>query len=764
MYTEKPLYVAFVWHMHQPYYKNLVTGEYTLPWVRLHCCKDYYDMLAILDNFPQIKQTFNLVPSLMIQIEDYAKNNANDKFLELTLKEAIKLTPAEKIFILHNFFMANWETMVKIYPRYEELLSKRGYYVSVAELERIQKNFSPQEIIDLVVLFNLSWIDPYFKNRDEELKKLINKGEKFSEEDKALVIKKQKEIILIVLNKYKEMQDKGQIEVTTTPFYHPILPLICNSNIAKISNPNIILPNLSFVHPEDAHIQVKKAVDYYTKYFGKSPQGMWPAEGSVSEEIVSIIADAGLKWIASDEEILAHSLDGMVINRGDSGNNFYSDVLYKPYKINVKCKELNIVFRDRELSDLIGFSYSTINAKEAVKHFIHKLHSIRKAVHHTAGDHLVSIILDGENAWEFYPDDGREFLYNLYTELSNDTLLKTTTVSDYLNAHPPENILTNLYPGSWINHNYNIWIGNPEDNIAWDYLSKARTALKNFQDRVEIEQNKEKIEKAWEEIYIAEGSDWNWWYGDDHSSGNDEEFDKLYRQHLMNIYKIIGEEIPDWLFNPIKGVVKTKPTFVPVGLINPKLDGKVTDYFEWHQAGFYDVRKSGGTMHQSESIVKGIYYGFNLENLFFRIDTNHLFGKEEIKKIVFDFRFLEPPMVRAELSILSEPKADRFSEATTDGTDTRLATKSLNGQYIEFTLYKTEKNGEIKTKKIDTVAINKIIEVALSFNDLGIKAKETVNMMLVVKKEDIEIERWPHKGIISLSVPDKDYILDYWNV
>lgn len=739
MSSDKPIYIAFIWHMHQPYYKNLVTGEYTLPWVRLHCCKDYYDMVAILDDFPQIHQTFNLVPSLIVQIEDYVKNNATDKFLDLTLKDAKELTDDDKIFILHNFFMANWDTMLSIYPRYEELLSKRGRSVSVAELQRIQKNFTPQEFIDLVLLFNLSWIDPYFKDKDEELKKLVKKGKKFSEKDKTVVIDKQRQIMSMVLDKYKQMQNKGQIEVSTTPFYHPILPLLCDTNIAKVSNSHTTLPKVNFKHPEDAQVQVETAVDYYTEYFGKPPRGMWPAEGSVSEEIIPIISKAGVKWIATDEAILAHSLGDVVIDRGDSGNNFYTDILYKPYRLKIRKSELNIIFRDQEISDLIGFSYSKMEPEKAIQHFIGKLHTIRESVKHTVGDHLVSIILDGENAWEFFLNDGRDFLYSLYSALSKESLLKTTTVSEYLEGHPPSDVLNKLYPGSWINHNYDIWIGHSEDNMAWDYLSKTRDALVDFQAKNAKE--KEKLKKAWEEIYITEGSDWNWWYGDEHSSGNDEEFDNLYRQHLMNVYKIIDVKVPDLLFYPIKGSIKAKPSLVPVGLITPKLDGKVTDYFEWQQAGFYDVRKSGGTMHQSESIVNAIYYGFSLDNLFLRIDPNPLFGIKGLENIIFDFKFFfKSSTLRAELTVLSEKDK------------------------MKINLYRIEKDKETKIKEIDTIAADKIIELSLPFSDLGVKTDEMINLALVVKKGDVEIERWPYKGIISFPVPGEDYILDYWSV
>ncbi|MFH1783565.1 MAG: glycoside hydrolase family 57 protein [bacterium] len=733
MSTEKPLYIAFVWHMHQPYYKDLITGHYSLPWVRLHSCKDYYDMVAILDDFPEIHQTFNLVPSLISQIEDYVHNNATDTFMDLTLKKAKDLTPDDKAFMLHNFFMANWDTMVKVSPRYNELLQKRGEASSLIELKELQNKFTDQELIDLCVLFNLAWIDPYFKDRDEELKKLVKKARKFSEADKELVIAKQKDIMSKVLGKYKEVQDRGQIELTTTPFYHPILPLLCDTNTARVATPHINLPQIRFRHPEDARVQVDKAVQYYEKYFGRKPLGMWPAEGSVSSDIVPIIADAGIKWIATDEAILAHCVDAR-------GRDFRTDVLYKPYKVRVENTELDIIFRDRELSDVIGFHYANIDPREAAKDFLGKLTAIRERVKHTQGDNLVSIILDGENAWEFFPNDGKDFLYTLYEGLMKDPLLKTTTVSDYLRQHPPVDIIEKLHPGSWIDHNYRVWIGHSEDNLAWDYLSKTRRALVDYEAK--RERDKAVLEKAWEELYIAEGSDWNWWYGDDHISGNDEEFDRLYRQHLMNVFIIIGLNVPDFLRFPITGSVKAHTNLIPRDLINPKIDGKSTSYFEWKQAGFYDVKKSGGTMHQSESIVTGIYYGFNLERFFLRVDTTKpLSDKKYFEKVSFDFKF--------------------FFKSTTMKLKLEV---NQSSQKQKAVLHKIEKDQDTVEKEIESVMIAKTVEMSIGFDELGVGAKDMVNLTLVVKKDGVEIERWPHNGVISLQVPGEDYLLDYWSV
>jgi len=538
--SESPLYIAFVWHMHQPFYKNLISGETTMPWVRLHAVKDYLDMVKILQDFPELHQTFNLVPSLIEQIEDIIDpDSKKDRPYELTLKKPKDLTEAEKLFILRNFFMANWDMMIKPFPRYFDLLVKRGRHFSPEEAPSVVKRFTAHDFSDLQLLFNLAWIDPVFRNKDDQLKELVKKGKYFSEEDKRLVLEKQIEIIREIVPTYKSMQESGKIEISVSPFCHPILPLLCDSDIAKISYPEIKLPKTNFRHPEDAKVQIDMAVNFYTERFGRPPKGMWPSEGSVSEETADLIAGAGIGWIATDEEILFKSFE----------KEKTREALYRPYILEGKQGELSLIFRDRALSDSIGFVYQSWDAENAAADLINRLHAIREKLPKAKNPYLVSIILDGENAWEFYPDDGRDFLTYLYKSITNDPALRPVTVSEYLNEFPPEVRLERLYPGSWINANFCIWIGHEEKNKAWEYLSEARSLLKDYEKQ---HPEPEVLQKAWKEIYIAEGSDWNWWYGDDNSSANDEEFDRLFREHLANIYTLIGKKLPEYLSVPIK--------------------------------------------------------------------------------------------------------------------------------------------------------------------------------------------------------------------
>src|SRR3990170_3306909 len=374
MMTNSPLNIAFLWHMHQPFYRDPVTGVYRLPWVRLHGTKDYLDMVEILTDFPHIRQTFNFTPSLLEQIIGYTENHAIDRHLELTLKKASDLDMDDRAFILENFYLANWDNMIKPFPRYYELLLKRGFHLVKGDLMRMAKYFSTNDFLDLQVLFNLCWIDPLFRKKDPVLNALADKQRKYTEEDKNLLISRQLSILKEIIPRYKEMAGKGQIEISLSPFYHPILPLLCDTNSAKIAMPEIKLPQRRFSHPEDAEKQIRMGLDYFEEIFGHRPSGMWPSEGSVSEEVLRIISKEGIQWIGTDEGILSNSLRRGF--RDVSGNVIEPEILYKPYVF----ENVSIVFRDHQLSDLIGFVYSGWDSKRAagdlISRFLHAQASV----------------------------------------------------------------------------------------------------------------------------------------------------------------------------------------------------------------------------------------------------------------------------------------------------------------------------------------------------------------------------------------------------
>lgn len=724
------LYVAFLWHMHQPYYEDSVSGKITMPWVRLHAIKDYLDMVEILNDFPNLHQTFNVAPSLLDQLEHLLDPNLpKDMAFELTLKKSVDLSEEEKIFLLKNFFMANWETMIKPFPRYYDLLVKRGKHLSNQELQSALRRFTKQDYTDLQVLFNLAWFDPSYREKDSQLNELNRKGKYYSDEDKKIILGKQTEIMQRIIPVYKKMQEDGRIELSVTPFYHPILPLLCNFDIAKISSPQIRLPKVIFNHAEDARFQVKSAVNFYTEHFKVLPRGMWPSEGSVSEEVINIVREEGFKWIATDEEILFKSL----------GKYKTQEDLYKPYSMRGEKGDVSLIFRDKALSDLIGFVYQNWPPQKAAADMINRFHAIRESLPKDKGPFLVSIILDGENAWEYYPNDGRDFLFSLYKNLNNDNKLKLVTVSEFLERYPAEKRLNRLYPGSWINANFSIWIGHAEDNRAWEYLEEARKTLNIFQGQNSADSLSDNIQRAWKEIYIAEGSDWNWWYGEDHSSANDEEFDKLFRTHISNVYTLIGQKPPDYLLIPIKGK-KAKIIREPSALLSPVIDGIDTNYFEWINAGLLDAAKCGGTMHQSETIIKSVYFGFDLETAYFRFDLAVLSDKEYHQKMVLSLIFIEKG-IKVSLPLF------------------RDAGKS------EYTIFeKKEDDSWSESKKEKGACFNKIIELAIKFKDIKAKQADSLKVLVIVEKEGLIIEQCPEHNPIQIILPDADYEYQFWTV
>jgi len=589
--NQPPLNVAFVWHQHQPFYKDPDTGMYLLPWVRMHAIKDYYDMAAMLADYPGIRATFSLVPSLLLQLEEYAAGQAVDSYMLAAAKNAEDLTDADKDFLLRRFFDANRDNVIKQHPRYWELLQKRGTSGDDAEIARAIQTFSVQDFLDLQLWFDLAWFDPDVQREDPEIRKLLAKGKGFTEEDKLIVHDKQLEIIRNVIGIYKRLQDSGIIEIITSPYYHPILPLLDNAENARIASPELDLPSEGFRHPDDAVEQLQRAAQYFQELFGCSPRGLWPSEQAVGNSVAAAAAKAGFSWMVSNEGILAKSLGAQL--RDGSGQVVRPDLLYKPYYVNAGGgRQTAIIFRDQNLSDKIGFTYSGMSAAAAAEDLVSYLHAVRDALGERAGGSLVTIALDGENAWEYYPNDGKDFFDAIYTRISEDPVLRTVTVSEYLDRHPPVETIDNLHTGSWISDNLETWIGEGEENKAWNYLSKARDALIISTTVYGNDPTKkEALERAWESLYAAEGSDWFWWYGSDQTSANDAGFDMLFRAHLAGIYRLIDDPVPDYLLVPIIPKQPARPVKSMTQLSTPEINGR-SDPGEWDESASYSA--SGG--------------------------------------------------------------------------------------------------------------------------------------------------------------------------
>ncbi|HLK09532.1 MAG TPA: glycoside hydrolase family 57 protein [Candidatus Angelobacter sp.] len=608
------IHLLFLWHMHQPYYKDLVTGEYRLPWVRLHALKDYYGMVKLLDEFPGLHQTFNLVPSLITQLQEYVTGTAQDPFLQVAAMPAPEMDLAERLFAVQYLFQANAENMIGRYPRYREL--SQQFHGRPQDAQNNARRMTDGDITDLQVLSQIAWMDEFFLD-DPTVAELISKGREFSLKDQEQVIAIQQSFLAKVLPAYAAAGKRGAIEISTSPFYHPILPLVCDTNIGEVSHHGLPLPSQGFRHPEDARVQIERGLTLHEQVFGARPKGMWPSEGSVSNEALTIAHDLGVKWMATDEGVLCRSL-GTIFQRNGNGvlDAECAAQLYQVFRWQQNAAEMSMIFRDHSLSDLIGFVYSGVPAREAADDFIRRVKQAAEPVIAQGKTAVVPIILDGENAWEYYPQSGREFLRRLYDGIQRDPAIAALTVSEAIERAASPAAIGSIVPGSWINSNFDVWIGAPEDNVAWDQLTAAREFFTANASKASAKQ----AALAYEELLIAEGSDWNWWYGPEHHSANDRDFDELYRKHLSNVYLALGGTPPDVLAQPIAGA-HAKPQFTPqTAYIHPAVDGKNIGYFEWLGAASHVADRHSSAMHGKLFLLDTGYAGIDEENLYCRVD------------------------------------------------------------------------------------------------------------------------------------------------
>jgi alpha-amylase/alpha-mannosidase (GH57 family) len=608
------LRVVILWHQHQPFYKDLVTGDFRLPWVRLHALKDYYGMVKLLDEFPGVHQTFNLVPALITQIQEYVAGEAQDPFWRVASKPARELTPAERRFALQYLFQANPTNMIGRYPRYHELWER--FRSAGHSPERAERFFHAQDFTDLQVLSQIAWFDEFFLD-EPNIAALIKKGQGYSYDEQQFVMEQQRELMAKVLPAHAAAAQNGNIEISTSPFFHPILPLVCDTNQGEASTHGLALPANRFRHPEDARQQIRRGLDLHEQVFGVRPKGMWPSEGSVSEEAIAIAAELGVQWMATDEGVLGRSL-GLNFARDGQGRlpHHLAEKLYTVHRYENAGVAMNLLFRDHTISDLIGFVYSGMKPVEAAGHLIQNIKQAAQPILEQGRDAVVPVILDGENAWEYYPKSGREFLRRFYEALQHDPALEAVTVSKAIERHRPVSSLGQIVPGSWIHANFNVWIGAPEDNRSWDYLYEARQVYERNAPLVSEAQRK----LAYEAILIAEGSDWNWWYGPEHHSANDRDFDELYRKHLSNVYQALGVTPPDYLSQPLFGG-EARPAFTPqTAYIRPRVTADKVRYFEWMGAARYTADHRSGAMHGKQFLLDSVHAGIDDRSVYGRLD------------------------------------------------------------------------------------------------------------------------------------------------
>ncbi|TAN32063.1 glycosyltransferase [bacterium] len=726
----KPLQVAFVWHMHQPYYKDDLTNTYLLPWVRLRSAKDYFKMPALLDAYPKVRATFNLVPSLLAQIEDYGKEESVDLFLNLSRREAGELSAEEREFLLRWMRESPRALRVQQSPRYLELASRT-----------VDAPFTTADIRDLQIWFNLAWCDPAWAESDPRLAELKRKDRDFTEEDKLPLFEAQMEVMRRIIPKYRELADRGQAELTFSPYYHPILPLICHVDSARSANPHLQLPERHFSHREDAERQIGLGQGLFERLLGRQPKGMWPSEMAVGESAVGLAVRAGVEWMISDEEVLARSLDAHFSHDGEGRVNA-PEQLYQPRRVDREGQSLAMVFRDSNLSNVIGFDYQRMSSPDAARNLMGRLRRIREQ--QGDRDFLAVIALDGENPWEFFPRDGHDFLNALYTELEASEDIVTTTVSDFLAEHPAQQPLHHLHTGSWIGASLDTWIGDPEHNIAWDLLAETRSWLED-QSR-QRPKDSDQAALAWREILITEGSDWFWWFSRKHDSGMDPIWDNQFRLHLRNVYKLMGARAPARLFQPIIKRAPTPERGVPAVVISPESREDPA----WSQAGYYLVGSGFGALHRPAGVVERVLYGHDDQNMYFRIDTPRSAGELESEHIDFW------------LYCSGAPAGDGASDMDLPLPATAASDLGFEPAYV-IRIVPRAHGGSVTVARIVEPQTKAVAEsgweiadpffVCIPFQQLGKRPGDTLEVAVVVSRDGRDIEQVPPSGSLGLRVP-----------
>lgn len=718
--------VTLLWHMHQPYYVNPLTKKAMMPWVRLHAVKGYLDMIDLVTAQPAVRVNFNFTPVLVRQILELVNHEVQDEWELLSRKPAAELDAADRRDLLENCFKINWETLVRPVPRFAELLAKRGPTYHLAKLDAIAHTFSEDELRDLQTLYNLQWCGFSAVRRFPILQELKAKGRDFTERDKNTVLDIHQTILALVLGEYRAAAERGQIELTTTPYFHPIMPLVYDTHLARRCQPHSPLPS-SFSAPEDVRAQLRLAQEQHEKVFGRRARGLWPSEGSIAPEIVPLMVEAGFDYFCSDEGNLFKSLKH---DPAWSHRHVEHLELFQGWRIHAGGTSIQALFRERPLSDFIGFDAARNETPKAVEHLIDNLKNIAKAAPEGRG--VTPLILDGENAWEAFPDSGEAFLSSFYRALVETPELRMCRMGDYFDAHPAQAETSHLHSGSWIRSDFDIWIGDPEENKAWEWLKETRHFL--VQRLAQGDVSAENAQRAWWEIYAAEGSDWFWWYGPDFTIDTDFLFDELFRLHLQNVYRILGIEPPAHLDVPICLPSSDLGYTKPMRLISPDISGESERFFDWLGAGVLDLTRQATAMFQGDRIGQKLRFAFGTHDFFLRLDLSR-----QTEAIIL--RFLLPHPARITLRQPTLGEVESLFESSKDGV----------------TFYPGPATGL-------RAHWGRSLIVSIPRHLLRIEAGHEFAFFVQLLDEGLQRERFPERGAIEISAPSRDFESEQWFV
>lgn len=725
-----PIAVAFLWHFHQPDYREprevrTDDGPETaiLPWVRLHASRAYFDLAWLHHRHPDLRSTVNFVPILVEQLQAFVAG-ARDRYWAVSHKPARDLTQADRAFIVERFFALHHAHGVQSRPRYASLLERQA---------RGADAFDIDDLRDLQVLFNLAWFGFGARVEYPFLAEMEQKGHGFREDEKRKVLDLQVAVARRILPLWRALAARGQVELTTTPYAHPILPLIIDTDAMADCQPRDPRPP-RFAFPDDAAWHVEQAVAHHAAWVGQAPTGCWPAEGAVGNDTAALLAEHGLRWMATDEAQLFRALPPGSPRRA----------LYQPWRLQTGGTALDVVFRDRTLSDLIGFTYARNPAESAVGDLLARVRAAG-TLPGTAPQRppLVLIALDGENPWETYPESGRAFLETLANALTRAPDLASVCLTAHLAAHPPVATLPRLPAGSWINGDFRIWIGDPTDNTAWRLLGDARRALSQehadssarldsaFQTSpAQVSAHLNALTRARRHLLIAEGSDWFWWYGEPFRGSHKDDFDHLFRARLRAAWRALDLPIPEALHHPLEARAAPPPQAVPDRFLHPRFAPGDSTWFEWSGAGVHALLAAGTAMHAGTGWFVRLLYGFDSEYAYFRLepatgaDFTDLSLRLRIAGHLVDLPLADGPVTLAPLT----------PEGTAGATEPLDRVKRYHGT----------------------------IELGVPFAALGLAPGDALTAAFRLLRGEIDLARYPAQGEVHFQVPGADFEAARW--
>ncbi len=774
-----PLNFAILWHMHQPLYKNVATDEYLMPWVRDHGPNEYLDHPKLLAQYPNISLTFNLVPSLIFQMEDYAYNDSVDNHIKLARMDYATLDDVNRTLVAREFIrLAPWYYNSAANPYFDQYAIYPRLQVLVTKVGQDPLSLTDQELRDLTTIYFLRQISiPYVlgeydvADTNDTIVQLMQQGSGFTLADTETVLSIQREIMKQVVPAYKAVQDSGQAEIVTTPYYHPISPLLMDDTIPSADGVHDVTKG---TWENDTRFQYERAARFYEARFGIPPNGTWNSEGAISESIVPAMNDTGFRWSVSDEKVLNNSvLGGSKVGQSTSNKT-------KVYTVTVDGKSADFVFRDTEVSDRVSFRYGGMSTAEAVQDFMSLLQDRHDDLSDAERPRSVFVLAaDGEN-WMFlagYPNNGRDFLHAIYenmTQAQDDGWLNTVSLTDFIDGLSPSDkvALDSLHAGSWIDANFDTWSGEEDEQVGWARLAAARNAVVAYTLQTEGREfvdpsSSPEVKAAWEGILAAEGSDWFWWYGDDQDSGDDGNFDVLFKEHLRTAYDAIGVSPPRYV--TARWGPSASADRIDTGILEPTLDGLASPG-EWDNSSLYSKAVTG----QELMLIEELYVGYDFTSLYAQVvlngDPRDLIGTEgrelELyisKPVRFGFNNMQLNMNRYGVNFTTR-NGDTLFEWPTYYRVRLVFSQAFSSGEVPAALWNgTEApaenwwgDGPYKFKKrIEGAAwIGDVIEISLPLLEFEVGGGETLRLAAVTANETGDVDLLPSDPVeIKFPIP-----------